>query len=93
MQVNLQNLRVAFQSAQGPVEAVKGVSLCVGREKVGIVGESGSGKSLTARSILKLLPKQADLSADELTFDGIDVLGASERAMRRIRGKRAGLIM
>ncbi|RWO82086.1 ABC transporter ATP-binding protein [Mesorhizobium sp.] len=93
MQIDMQNLRVSFSSPQGPVEAVRGVSLTIGQEKLGIVGESGSGKSLTARSCLKLLPKQAKLSADRLTFGGIDVLHASERTMRRLRGKRAGLIM
>ncbi|TKT78227.1 ABC transporter ATP-binding protein [Aquamicrobium sp. LC103] len=93
MTVKVRNLRVTFPLPQGAVEAVKGVSLDLGREKVGIVGESGSGKSLTARSILKLLPKQARMTADELTFDGIDVLKAGETAMRRIRGHRAGLIM
>lgn len=93
MQVDVQNLRVVFPSPHGTIKAVRGVSVMIGQEKLGIVGESGSGKSLTARSILKLLPKQARLSADRLTFDGIDVLTASERTMRRIRGKRAGLIM
>jgi len=93
MLVDIRNLRISFPSPGGLVDAVKGISLMVGQEKLGIVGESGSGKSLTARSILKLLPKQAKLSADRLAFDGIDVLGASETAMRRIRGKRAGLIM
>ncbi|MER9518870.1 ABC transporter ATP-binding protein [Mesorhizobium sp. M0243] len=93
MQIDMQNLRVSFASPQGPVEAVRGVSLTMGQEKLGIVGESGSGKSLTARSCLKLLPRQAKLSADRLTFDGIDVLHASESTMRRLRGKRAGLIM
>ncbi|MCR5858448.1 ABC transporter ATP-binding protein [Mesorhizobium sp. J428] len=93
MLLEMQNLRVSFPAPQGMVEAVRGVSLTIGQEKLGIVGESGSGKSLTARSILKLLPKQARLSADRLAFDGIDVLGANEAAMRRIRGKRAGFIM
>jgi peptide/nickel transport system ATP-binding protein len=93
MHVEVRNLRVSFPAPQGLVEAVRGVSFTVGRERLGIVGESGSGKSLTARSILKLLPRQAQLSADTLTFDGIDVLSADERAIRRIRGKRAGLIL
>jgi len=92
MLVDVRNLRVSFPVPQGTVDAVKGISLTIGQEKLGIVGESGSGKSLTARSILKLLSKQAKLSADQLTFDGIDVLGANEATMRRIRGKRAGLI-
>ena len=56
-------------------------------------GESGSGKSLTARAVLKLLPGLAHVTADRLTFDGIDVLAASERTMRRIRGRRAGLVL
>lgn len=93
MQIDVRNLRVAFPAPHGVVEAVRGVSLMIGQEKLGIVGESGSGKSLTARSLLKLLPRQARLSADRLTFDDIDILNADERTMRRIRGKRAGLIM
>ena len=56
--VDLQNLRIAFPTPSGLAEAVRGVSLTIGREKLGIVGESGSGKSLTARAILKLLPGQ-----------------------------------
>jgi peptide/nickel transport system ATP-binding protein len=72
---------------------VRGVSLDIGAQKLGIVGESGSGKSLTARAILRLLPPNAAVTADRLSFDGIDVLRASERAMRDIRGRRAGLIL
>ena len=93
MPVEVENLRVAFATPTGVSEAVRGVSFTLGREKLGIVGESGSGKSLTARSILRLLPGGARLSADRLSFDGIDVLRASERRMRAIRGKRAGLIL
>jgi len=72
---------------------VRGVSLTLGAEKLGIVGESGSGKSLTARALLRLLPPAAIVTADRLQFDGIDILKASERDMRAIRGKRAGLIL
>jgi peptide/nickel transport system ATP-binding protein len=93
MEIQISNLKVKFASPAGEVEAVKGVSFRLGQEKLGIVGESGSGKSLTARSILKLLPSQARMSADELTFDGIDIQQADETQMRQIRGKRAGLIM
>ncbi len=91
--VRIENLRIAFATPSGPAEAVRGVCLTIGREKLGIVGESGSGKSLTARAILKLLPAHARLTADRLSFDGIDVLAASERRMRRIRGRRAGLVL
>ena len=93
MEINVSNLKVRFASPAGEVEVVKGVSFRLGEEKLGVVGESGSGKSLTARSILKLLPIQARVSADTLTFDGIDIQRADEAQMRQIRGKRAGLIM
>jgi peptide/nickel transport system ATP-binding protein len=93
MDINIQNLTIDFPTAQGVSQAVRGVSMKIGREKFGIVGESGSGKSLTARSILRLLPDSAIVRADALTFDGIDVMRADESAMRAIRGRRAGLIM
>jgi peptide/nickel transport system ATP-binding protein len=93
MLVEIANLRISFPTQTGVSEAVRGVSLTLGREKLGIVGESGSGKSLTARAILRLLPRTARVSADRLSFDGIDVLAAPEQAMRRIRGRRAGLIL
>jgi peptide/nickel transport system ATP-binding protein len=92
--VQIENLRIRFPTPSGGFsEAVRNVSLTLGQEKLGIVGESGSGKSLTARSILKLLPGNAVITADKLTFDDIDVMRADEDAMRRIRGKRAGLIL
>ncbi len=91
--VDIKNLRIAFPTPSGPVEAVRGVSLRLGAEKLGIVGESGSGKSLTARALLRLLPSAATITADTLAFDGTDILRARERDMRRIRGKRAGLIL
>ncbi len=93
MLVDIRNLSIAFPSATGPSLAVREVSLSLGAEKLGIVGESGSGKSLTARSLLRLLPDNATVTADRLEFAGIDVLGASERVLRGIRGKRAGLIL
>ena len=93
MLVDIQNLTIAFPTAHGLIQAVRGVSLSLGAEKLGIVGESGSGKSLTARALLRLLPPAARVTADRLRFDEIDILKASERDMRRIRGRRAGLIL
>ncbi|HEY2131662.1 MAG TPA: ABC transporter ATP-binding protein [Acetobacteraceae bacterium] len=93
MQVQIRNLTIAFPSPRGLHQAVRGVSFDIGAQKLGIVGESGSGKSLTARAILRLLPPSAIVTADRLSFDGIDVLHASERTMRNIRGRRAGLIL
>ena len=93
MLVEIENLRIAFRSRSETVEAVRGVSLNVGKEKFAIVGESGSGKSLTARSLMQLLPGNADVSADVLRFDGIDLRQASEKVLRQIRGKRVGFIL
>ncbi|AHK45423.1 MULTISPECIES: ABC transporter ATP-binding protein [unclassified Ensifer] len=93
MLVDIKNLRIAFENRSSRFEAVRGISLSLGAEKLGIVGESGSGKSLTARALMKLLPSNAAISADRLSFDGIDLLSASEKQMRQIRGKRAGFIL
>ena len=93
MLVEIENLKIAFQTRTSRFEAVRGVSMKLGTEKLGIVGESGSGKSLTARALMKLMPSNADIRADKLSFDGIDVLSASEKQMRQIRGKRAGFIL
>ena len=93
MLVEIANLWVRFSTAHGTSDAVRGVSLTLGQEKLGIVGESGSGKSLTARAILRLLPEAARITADTLSFDGIDILTANETRLRAIRGKRAGLIL
>jgi len=93
MLVEISNLSIRFPTARGFSDAVRGVTLTLGTEKLGIVGESGSGKSLTARSILRLLPRNAIVQADKLSFDGIDVLRANERTLRAIRGRRAGLIL
>lgn len=91
--LRVRDLRIAFPGSDGPVEAVRGVSFDVGREKLGIVGESGSGKSMTGRALLRLSPRAARLSAAEMRFDGIDLLGASERRMRGIRGARISMIL
>src|SRR5699024_10154685 len=93
MKVEIRNLRIAFESRGKRSEAVRGISLSLGQEKLGIVGESGSGKSLTARALMKLLPQQAQISADRMTLDGIDILTASEKRMQKIRGKRVGFIL
>ena len=91
--VAIADLRVDFASATGVTAAVRGLSLTLGREKLGIVGESGSGKSVTGRALMRLLPGSAQVSAAALRFDGIDVLRAPEREMRRLRGGRIGLIL
>ncbi len=65
------------ERAPASIEAVRGISFALGRERLGIVGESGSGKSQTGRAILGLTPRQAEVSAEQLDFDGIDLLAAN----------------
>jgi peptide/nickel transport system ATP-binding protein len=91
--LDVQNLRVTFPTLQGPVEVVRGISFQVGRERVGIVGESGSGKSMTGRSILRLIRPPGAVTADRLRLGDTDILTASERDMRAIRGRRISMVM
>jgi peptide/nickel transport system ATP-binding protein len=91
--LEVENLRVSFPTHRGRVEVVKGLSFTLGRERLGIVGESGSGKSMTGRSILKLIRKPGQVTADKLSFDGIDLMAQSEKQMRLIRGARISMVM
>lgn len=91
--VRVENLWVRFPGHNKMVEAVRGLSFSVGRERVGIVGESGSGKSLTGRSILRLIRPPGIMTADKIEFDGIDLLAQSEKQMRAIRGHRISMVM
>ena len=92
-QLVVEDLRVRFHNARRVVEAVRGVSFTVGREKVGIVGESGSGKSMTGRAILRLSPPQAQVTAKTLQFQEINLLASTERQMLKVRGRRISMIM
>jgi peptide/nickel transport system ATP-binding protein len=89
----VEDLRVRFQTEFGQLDAVRGVSFTIGRERVGIVGESGSGKSMTGRSILRMMPERATLSARRLQFMEIDLLTLGQRALRELRGGRISMIM
>lgn len=91
--VSVKNMSVQFPTLSGVVNAVKNVSFDVGREKVGIIGESGSGKSTTGRAIMRLQPGTAQVVADELRFEDVDLLAASEADMRAIRGSRISMIL
>ena len=90
----MQNLRTVFASGRGEVAAVDDVSFEVAeREVLGIVGESGSGKSVTALSIMGLLPKPpARIAGGSIRFAGEDLLALSERGLRRVRGPGIGMI-
>tara|TARA_B100002003_G_scaffold139930_1_gene129426 strand:- start:858 stop:1712 length:855 start_codon:yes stop_codon:yes gene_type:complete len=91
--VEVEDLHVSFRTPHGMVEAVRGVSFTLGRERLGIVGESGSGKSQTGRAILGLTARNGRIDAKRMAFDGIDLLKASPRTLRRIRGARISMIM
>ncbi|KAB0267559.1 ABC transporter ATP-binding protein [Microvirga brassicacearum] len=91
--LEVEDLRVRFHLRTGIVEAVRGVSFQLGHERLGIVGESGSGKSQTGRAILGLTPPPGEVVAKRLTFDGIDLLTASKRTLRTLRGGRISMVM
>ena len=91
--LQVEDLRVRFPTRTGTVEAVRGISFEVGRERLGIVGESGSGKTMTGRAILRLIRPPGVVEARRIFLDGTDLLALSERRMRRIRGERIAMIM
>ncbi len=91
--LEVQNLRTHFRTPAGVVRAVDGVSFHVNAgEVLAIVGESGCGKSVTAMSILRLIPEPPGKSAGAVLFEGRDLLAASEKDMRRIRGNEISMI-
>jgi peptide/nickel transport system ATP-binding protein len=91
--LEVDDLRIRFHLRTGIVEAVRGVSFRLGRERLGIVGESGSGKSQTGRAILGLTPPPGEVTAKRLAFDGIDLMTASRRTLRQLRGGRISMVM
>ncbi|MDH5405909.1 MAG: ABC transporter ATP-binding protein [Candidatus Aminicenantes bacterium] len=91
LQVN--NLKTYFYLSQGVVRAVDGVSFSVREgESLGLVGESGCGKTLTALSIMRLVPPPGKLIAGEVSFLGRDLVSLSEKEMQRVRGKEIGMV-
>ncbi|KGP72788.1 ABC transporter ATP-binding protein [Pontibacillus yanchengensis] len=92
--LEVKDLVVSFHTFGGEVQAVRGVNFSVPKGKtVAIVGESGCGKSVTAKSIMQLLPKPpAEYKQGEILFNGDNILAKSERDMQRIRGNEIGMI-
>ncbi|MBY5317569.1 ATP-binding cassette domain-containing protein [Rhizobium leguminosarum] len=91
--LTVDKLKVSYPTRTGVIEAVRGVSFTLGKERLGIVGESGSGKSQTGRAIMGLTPKHGIVTADRLDFNGIDLINASAGERRRLRGKRIAMIL
>lgn len=92
--LSVRHLGLSFESEDQLQEVLREVSFSVNEgEIVGIIGESGSGKSMTARSVTRLLPDNARLSAtSQVTFKGEDVLAMKPRALRRMLGQEIGMI-
>ncbi len=92
LQIN--ELRTVFHTGRGLVRAVDGVSLSVERGRtLGIVGESGCGKSVTALSVLRLIPDPpGEIAGGEILFDGVSLLKLSEKQIRAVRGRRIAMI-
>jgi len=91
--LEVENLQTHFRTPDGVNRAVDGVSFAVERgETVAIVGESGCGKSVTANSILRLVPQPPGKIAGQIRFEGADLLKLSERAMRNIRGNHISMV-
>ncbi len=90
----VEDLRVAFPGRDGAMlEAVRGVSFTLGRERLGIVGESGSGKSQTGRAILGLSAPESRISAKQLEFSGVDLLNCPPKQRRALRGGRMAMVL
>src|SRR5258707_10463808 len=91
--LEVENLQTHFRTPDGVNRAVDGVSFAVERgETVAIVGESGCGKSVTANSILRLVPQPPGKIAGQIRVDGADLLKLSERAMRSIPGNHISMV-
>ncbi|MBR7827983.1 ABC transporter ATP-binding protein [Actinospica sp. MGRD01-02] len=88
----VRDLTVTFPTADGDVQAVRGVDYVLRRgEVLGIVGESGSGKSVSSLAVMGLLPKSARIQGS-ITFQGEELLGLSERKLMSVRGKKIAMI-
>ncbi|MDF2664929.1 MAG: ATPase component of various ABC-type transport system, containing duplicated ATPase [Microbacterium sp.] len=91
--LEIDGLAVAYRTSRGDIDAVREVTLAVDAgETVAIVGESGSGKSTTVHAIIRLLPSAARIRAGAVRFDGADLVAASDRQLRSVRGRRIGFV-
>jgi oligopeptide/dipeptide ABC transporter ATP-binding protein len=90
--LNISGLKVQFFTEDGIVRAVDGVDLRLGKdEAMGLMGESGSGKTMTALSVLRLVPYPGKIVQGEIWFDGKDLMTLSKVEIRRIRGRRIAM--
>ncbi|QIG48585.1 ABC transporter ATP-binding protein [Nordella sp. HKS 07] len=92
--LSVQGLSIGFTTEEGPIRVVEDVSFTVAAgETMGLVGESGCGKSVTAQTIMRLLPSPPSrIEAGRIAFDGSDLAQADEMTMRAIRGDKIAMI-
>jgi oligopeptide/dipeptide ABC transporter ATP-binding protein len=91
--LQIEDLKVIFQTPHSVIKAVDGVSFSVReRETFGIVGESGSGKSVTCRSIVRLIHPPGKIVSGSIRFEGQDVLSLPSRQLNMVRGRQIGMI-
>jgi peptide/nickel transport system ATP-binding protein len=91
--LQVQGLKTVLYGSGAPVRAVDGIDLEIRRgETFALVGESGSGKSMTALSIMRLLPETGRIAAGKVELGGTDLLALPEAAMRLVRGRRVAMI-
>ncbi len=91
--LSVEDLTMQYETRQGPVRAVDGVSFSVSRgQTLGLVGESGSGKTSIAIAILKLLPDNGRLISGRVHMDGVDLFPLDEAGMRRYRWNRISMV-
>ena len=92
--LEVKNLHVSFDTYAGEVKAIRDLSFEVRRgETLAIVGESGSGKSVTVQTIMKLIPMPPGrIKSGQILFEGTDLVKASNKTMRQLRGGKIGMI-
>ena len=91
--LNVQGLKVYFDSPHGVVKAVDGVGFDIAKGEVfGFVGESGSGKTLTALSILRLVAQPGKIVSGSVMFGGRDLLALDEESLRSVRGSKISMV-
>ena len=90
--LDVQNLGVQLQTQRGPAKAVRELSFSLEKgQTLGLIGESGCGKSITAMALMGLLPERA-VTSGSIRFDGQELVGLPDAALRQLRGNRIGMI-
>ena len=91
--LKVKNLNIHFETKKGLIHAVRNVSFEINTgETLGIVGESGCGKSITNMAIMGLLDDNAQVTADELSFNGVDLSKLNDKSWQQIRGGEISMI-